>query len=131
MSVEERIFVQQRRVPPGDHRSPLPIGQILLRSGKLVEGDIPRVITAQRQGNCRFGDAACNLGLVTELDIQQALSNQLDYFHLEGSDSRLSPDLIVAHQPKSDYAEALRRVRTALMLTTFSEQSKALAIVSA
>ena len=115
-----------RKVTAGDTH----IGQLLLRAGKLTEGDIIRIVTEQHQRGTRFGDAAIRLGLVSDLDIQDALARQYQYPYSRPGESALSAALIAAHQPFGVQAEALRALRTQLMLRWFNDRSKVLAVVS-
>jgi protein-tyrosine kinase len=128
--VEHEITDHTRRfrnVTAGDTH----IGQLLLRAGKLTESDIIRVVTEQHQRELRFGDAAVHLGLVSDLDIQDALARQYQYPYSRSGESALSAALIAAHQPFGVQAEALRALRTQLVLRWFKDRSKVLAIVSA
>ena len=55
------------------------IGKLLQDAGRLKPQDMERVLKLQQEQNLRFGEAAQKLGLVTEADIQQALSQQFEY----------------------------------------------------
>jgi receptor protein-tyrosine kinase len=109
------------------------IGAILIDSGKLSVEDAERILTLQKHENLRFGDAAIKLGLVQPEDIQYALSLQFDYSYLPAGDYDLSRELVAAFVPFSREVEALRALRSQLMLRWFSAapQRKALAITSA
>jgi protein-tyrosine kinase len=108
------------------------IGQLLLDAGKIAPHDINRILSTQRQHAVRFGDAARLLGLVNEADVQHALSRQFQYSYSHSGDSELSAELLSMRQPFSVQAEALRGLRTQLLLRWFQqERDKALAIVSA
>lgn len=109
----------------------MPIGQLLVRAGKLREGDIKQIVALQRQRALRFGDAALTLGLVNEADVENALARQFEYAYVRGGESRLSPALIAAYQPFGPQAESLRALRTQLMLRWFRDRNKTLAIVAA
>lgn len=107
-----------------------PIGELLVASGKLAQADVRRVVFAQRQKSISFGQAAIEMGLITQTDVQSALSRQFDYPYVESSDSPLDRRLVAAFQPFGVQAEALRVLRTQLMLRWFGERSRVLAIVS-
>ena len=65
------------------------IGAILIDSGRLTPEAAARILEAQKAEGLRFGDAAIRLGLLTEEDIQQALSQQYSYpYLLPGDDKR-------------------------------------------
>jgi chain length determinant protein tyrosine kinase EpsG len=104
------------------------IGKLLQDAGKLKPQDMERVVKLQQERNLRFGEAALKLGLVSEADIQQALSHQFEYPYIPAAEASLSPELTAATTPYSKEAEALRSVRSELLLRWFKEGRKTLAI---
>jgi receptor protein-tyrosine kinase len=109
------------------------IGAILIDAGKLSVEDAERILALQKREDLRFGDAAVKLGLVRPEDIQYALSLQFDYSYLPPGNYDLSRELVAAFAPFSREVEALRGLRSQLMLRWFtaSPQRKTLAITSA
>lgn len=107
------------------------MGKLLQDAGKLKQQDMERVLKLQKEQNLRFGEAALKLGLVSEADIQQALSHQFEYPTIPAAEASLSPELTAATAPYSKEAEALRTVRSELMLRWFRDARKTLAIGSA
>jgi protein-tyrosine kinase len=107
-----------------------PIGRILIDMGKLRPRDADRVFKMHRELGMRFGEAARKLNLVKDADIQQALSVQFNYPHLNARQSVLGPELIAANAPFQAQAEALRDLRTQLLLHWANPERKVLAIVS-
>lgn len=107
------------------------MGKLLQEAGKLKPQDMERVLKLQQEQNLRFGEAAQKLGLVTEVDIQQALARQFEYPTISAADAGLSPELTAATMPFSREAEALRSVRAELMLRWFRDGRKTLAVGSA
>jgi protein-tyrosine kinase len=107
------------------------IGKVLLDLGKLTPDEAERVLRLQKQENIRFGEAALRLGFINDSDIRQALSVQFEYPYLQPNEGGFSPDLVAAYQPFSKQVEALRALRTQLILRWFSEGNKALAVVAA
>lgn len=107
------------------------IGKLLLDLGKITLEDAERIIRLQKVEGLRFGAAAQKLGMVTEADIRQALSLQFDYPYLQPNQGSFSKNLVAAYQPFSPQVEALRALRSQLILTWFNEGNKSLAIVSA
>ncbi|HTN94825.1 MAG TPA: chain length determinant protein tyrosine kinase EpsG [Gallionella sp.] len=107
------------------------IGSLLLDAGKITPEDAERVLRLQKIEGLRFGDAAKKLGLVTDEDIRQVLSMQFDYPYLQPGQGNFSPELVAAYQPFSAQVEALRALRSQLLLRWFSEGSKTLALVGA
>lgn len=108
------------------------IGAILIDSGKLALDDVERILHVQREHGQRFGDAAVGLGLLTLEDIQFALARQYDYPYLLAGQGEVSEELVAAYQPFSYQVEALRALRSQLMVRWFTgeEERKTLAIVS-
>ncbi len=104
------------------------IGRLLLDMGKLTPEGAERVLRLQKDRGMRFGDAALSLGLVTSEDIRQAVSMQFDYPYLQAGQGGYSPELVAAYQPFTPQVEALRALRTQLVLRWFAEQSSTIAI---
>jgi chain length determinant protein tyrosine kinase EpsG len=107
------------------------IGKLLQDAGKLKPKDLERVLKLQQEKKLRFGEAAKQLGLVTDADIQQALAHQFDYPTFSAAEAGLNPELTAATAPYSKEAEALRSVRAELMLRWFREGRKTLAVCEA
>lgn len=107
------------------------IGKLLQDAGKIKPKDMERVVKLQQEQNLRFGEAAQQLGLVTEADIRQALSHQFKYPTIPAAEASLSPELTAAIDPYSKTAEALRSVRSELLMRWFNDGRKTLAIGSA
>ena len=107
------------------------IGKLLQDAGKLKQQDMERVLKLQHEQNLRFGEAALKLGLVTQADIQHALSFQFEYPYLANDREGLGQELVAAIAPYGKEAEAFRSVRAQLLLGWFQEGRKALAIGSA
>ena len=124
-------------VVPATVRMGRTIGAILMDSGLLSARDAERVLIAQRQQKLRFGEAAIRLGLVSEADVQFALSRQFDYDYLRPNDGNtsvgntISEELVAAYQPFSPRVDELRAVRSQLMLRWLdkSEQRQMFAVV--
>ncbi|WP_153115691.1 chain length determinant protein tyrosine kinase EpsG [Rhodocyclus tenuis] len=108
------------------------IGAILIDAGRLTPENAERILRLQKEQGKRFGDAAIELGLLSEDDIRFALSSQFDYPYLSAGDSSLSAELVAAYKPHSASVEHLRALRSQLMLRWFDNElnHKALAIVS-
>jgi len=109
------------------------IGAILVDERRLTLAQADQILRLQKQDNIRFGEAALKLGLLSEDDIRHALSHQYGYPCLRAGQSRISHELIAAYQPQSAQVEALRALRSQLMLRWFAADnagSNALAVVS-
>lgn len=109
------------------------IGAILIDAGKLSVDGAERILALQKQEHLRFGDAAIKLGLAAAEDIQYALSQQFHYPYLPAGEDAIGRELIAAFAPFSREVEALRALRSQLMLRWFgaAPQRKALAVASA
>ena len=110
------------------------LGGILIDSGLLRPEDAERVLLVQKEHNLRFGDAAVRLGLLTEADIQYALSRQFAYAYLRkipGEKRPVSEEVVAAYEPFSPRVEELRAVRSQLMLRWFdkADQRQVLTVV--
>lgn len=95
------------------------IGHLLLEAGKLNQQDAMRVIEAQKEYGLRFGDAAVKIGLVTDEDVLQVVSQQFDYDYLTPSDDSVNSSIIAAFKPFGKEVEALRALRSQLSLRWF------------
>jgi chain length determinant protein tyrosine kinase EpsG len=107
------------------------IGRILRDMGKLKPADEARVFKLHREKSIRFGEAAYRLRLVTRADIQYALSVQFGLPYVYGAPGGLSDELVAAHDPFDPQLEALRDLRTQLLLHWFRPERRTLAVVSA
>jgi len=118
-----------RAVAPRDSS----IGAILIAEGRLTTADVLRVLKLQHEEGLRFGEAAKRLGLLSDADIDFALARQFDYPYLAKDGSKVAAEVIAAYNPFSQQVEALRAVRSQLMLRWFQNGPghRVLAIVSA
>ena len=110
------------------------LGAILVDSGQLTADEAERVLVYQRTHNLRFGEAAVRLGLISEAEVQFALSRQFAYAYLRkvpGESRGLSDEIVAAYQPFSARVEQLRAIRSQLMLRWFdkADQRQVLTIV--
>ena len=85
-----------------------PLGRLLAETGKISPEDAEKVAEFQKVHNLRFGEAALQLGLVSEDDIRYALARQFDYPYLAPGQNTFGADLITAYSPNSEAAEAFR-----------------------
>lgn len=100
------------------------IGAILIDSGVLSPDNAERILRLQKEKGLRFGDAAIELRLLTQEDIDQALSRQFDYPYLRKGQSDVSAELIAAYNPFDAQVEALRALRSQLMLRWFDVEAE-------
>lgn len=92
------------------------LGEILVSAGRLSADSVARVTARQRERGIPFGAAAIELGLVSEADVHAALSHQFAYPVLPVGDQGADPELIAAFDPSSARVEALRKLRSQLVL---------------
>ncbi|MBL8483431.1 MAG: chain length determinant protein tyrosine kinase EpsG [Rhodocyclaceae bacterium] len=109
------------------------IGALLVAAGSLTAQGAEAALRLQQQTGMRFGDAARALGLVSEAALQAALSRQFDYPCLQHGASPVSAEVVAAFDPHGAQVEALRALRTRLMLGWFDRQGgrRTLAVASA
>ncbi|HBZ06411.1 MULTISPECIES: chain length determinant protein tyrosine kinase EpsG [Massilia] len=105
------------------------IGMLLVEAGKIGAEDAERILLHQKLRSIRFGEAAIELGLVEAEDIRQVLAKQFQYPYLRTGESAFTDRLIAAYQPFSPEVEALRALRSQLMLRWFSASRRGLAVV--
>ena len=108
------------------------IGALLMDAGRITPEAAERILKLQKDKNLRFGEAAIELGLLSEDDIQHALSRQFEYPYLMPGDTNVSQDVVAAFKPFSPAVERLRALRSQLMLRCLGPDSenRSLAIVS-
>ncbi|WP_082151601.1 chain length determinant protein tyrosine kinase EpsG [Caenimonas sp. SL110] len=114
------------------HDAALPIGALLVKSSRLTEDNVQRILDYQKKSGLLFGESGVAMGLLTEDDVRAALALQFGQPYV-GSDSGLANELVAANDPASEAAEHLRVLRSQLMLRWFESDTRqaALAVVSA
>jgi len=86
------------------------IGKLLLETGKLSPENIDMILTEQRTHGLRFGEAAKQLKLIKQSDIDEVLASQFEFDsnHLKGKVSKV---VLPINQPFSKQAEKIRSLR--------------------
>jgi protein-tyrosine kinase len=109
------------------------IGTILVERGRLRTSDVDQIDQYATERGLRFGDAAVQLKLASQDDIDHALAQQFDYPILMREGPRgVAEDVVAAYNPQSQVAEQLRALRSQLTLRWRNAATrKALAITSA
>ncbi len=92
------------------------IGALLIDAGRLRPEDADRILRTQRERGLRFGEAAIALGLLTDDDIRFALARQYEHAVLPIGDPSIDAEVLAAFRPGHFTVEALRQVRTQLLL---------------
>jgi hypothetical protein len=70
------------------------LGEILAASQIITDLDIAAALEEQKRSGVRFGEALINLGIVTQEDIDWALSNQLDIPYVRLGKDSIDPDAV-------------------------------------
>jgi receptor protein-tyrosine kinase len=106
------------------------IGAILVQQGSLSPGDCDEIQRFATENGLRFGDAAQQLRLLTQQDIDLAIAHQYNYptVPLGGTDG-VDADVIAAYLPQSELVEPLRALRSQLGVR-WGEDHKVLAVTS-
>jgi chain length determinant protein tyrosine kinase EpsG len=105
------------------------IGRLLVAEGKLTLEDAEKVLRLQREKGLRFGQAARQLGLISEEDLRHALSTQFNYPYLREPDPAISQELTAAYRPFVPQVEQFRALRSDLMLRWFDQNRRCLAVI--
>ena len=109
------------------------IGTILVERGRLRTSDVDKIDQYATDRGLRFGDAAVQLKLATQDDVDLALAQQFDYpILMRGGAKGVADEVVAAYNPKSQVSEQLRALRSQLTLRWRNVANrKALAITSA
>ena len=114
-------------------RSDRLIGVILADEGKLTPGEIERVLELQKDIGVRFGEAAVQLGFISDNDVRFALAKQFDFPllvpNVDGKGIQPSKELVAAFAPFHPRTEELRALRTQLLIRWYNPQQGRNALV--
>lgn len=97
------------------------IGRILVETGKIKTVDVYPILRRQKKAGLRFGDAAVQLGLVTEDDLRHVIAQQFDYPCLPVDSVAVDAAVVAALRPHDPQAEALRSLRSQIALRWYVE----------
>jgi chain length determinant protein tyrosine kinase EpsG len=127
--IADRV-VKTREIPQDRGRA---IGAILIEQGRLNVEDVEEIQAFANLHGLRFGDAAIQLQLLSQLDIESAIALQYNYPVLaRGGESGVADDVIAGHQPQSEAVEPLRALRSQLILRWLNgTKRRVLAVTSA
>lgn len=107
-----------------------PIGEQFIRAGLLTPEQVQQVLNLQRKTQLRFGQAAIQLGFVSQQDVQAVLSRHFNYPTTLTEQDGPIRHLAIANAPFSPEAEAIRRIRSNLTVLFNEQASMAFAVVS-
>jgi len=108
------------------------IGDFIRRARQLTDAQIEEILSHQRQHGLRFGEAAIALKLASRDDVLWALSQQFHYPYAPGDGTSFNPELVAAVDPFNVQTEAIRGIRSQLMLGVMApdQPRRALAVLS-
>jgi protein-tyrosine kinase len=116
-------------------RSDRLIGVILAEDGKITPRQVDHVLDLQREVGIRFGEAAVQLGFITDNDVRFALAKQYDFPHLvadvDAKGIQPSTELVAAFAPFHPRTEELRALRTQLLIRWYNPEAGRNALVVA
>jgi protein-tyrosine kinase len=106
------------------------LGSILIEQGLLKAQDIDDIQRLAAANGLRFGEAALQLGLLTQRDVDVAIAQQFNYPTVpRGGKNGVADDVVAAYLPQSELIEPLRALRSQLSLR-WETDHKILAITS-
>ena len=107
------------------------MGDAYIKANKLTPFEVEMIVDLQKKFDIRFGDAAVRLGLLTEDDVADALNAQFNYAVFSAHDtSTISKTLDILHAPKSEAAEAIKRLRSELASRFAERETIVISILS-
>ncbi|MBB5204359.1 chain length determinant protein tyrosine kinase EpsG [Inhella inkyongensis] len=109
------------------------IGAIISDTRNLGADQVEAIVAYQRQHGVRFGAAAVALGYASADDVLHALAQQFHYPYAANEDQKGSPELVALNQPFGRQAEAIRAIRSQLLMRGLGAQQEdraALALIS-
>ena len=110
---------QTTALEPAKASSDMRLGQILAARGRMTAAQIQAVLDEQARTSGRFGEIAVKLGYVKPKDVEDALALQFGYTALEPASGQLPEKVVAAFNPALPFVEALRGLRSQLMMRWF------------
>lgn len=106
------------------------LGDILEKSGILTRTQVEEILRIQQEENLYFGEAALKLKYLSYEELNFALARQYGYEYLTPDNAVLSKELVAVYKPFSKQAEALRAIRSALIVNALDRGHKVMAVLS-
>jgi len=106
------------------------ISELLIQAGRLSPEELARIVALQGKEDILFGEAAVELGVLSEEDVRWALASQYSYPIPSTDDPSLSTDLILVHDQFTQRAETIRSIRSGLVLSGVGKIVRSLAVLS-
>lgn len=104
------------------------IGSILVEEGRMTNDGVEQVLQRQHEKGASFGQTACELGLVSNVDIDFALARQFTTPVASGNETPADPLRIVC-DPSAPTGMHLRMLRADLVTRWFSRGNRVLHVV--
>jgi protein-tyrosine kinase len=123
--------IKRTELPRHASNSKRAIGAILFEQGRLQPQDIETIQRHAAEHGIRFGDAAMQLNLVTQQEIEAALAHQFQHAVLARGIDGVADEVVAAYDPQNELVEPIRALRTQLMFSWLNNASRnVLAITS-
>lgn len=106
------------------------LGDIFESAGLMTREQVEDTLNLQEEENLYFGEAALKLKYINYDDLNFALARQYGYEYLAPDNNSLSKELVSVYRPFGRQAEALRAVRSALVVNALDKEHKTMAILS-
>jgi protein-tyrosine kinase len=107
------------------------IGAILVSQGRLSPSDVDAIQQFSNEHGVRFGDAALQLKLLTQDDIELAIAQQFNYPILSrGGENGVAGDVVAAYLPQSQIVETLRVLRSQLSLRWVKDPNRGILAIT-
>lgn len=109
---------------------PTHVAQYLIRYAGLGEEALQAIAELRAREELRFSEAALRLGLVTQADVDAALSASRNLDSERPARAQPDAQLVVAHDPFDPHSEQIRALRTSILLRQGEAATNVLAVVS-
>lgn len=108
------------------------MGDAYIKSNRLTREEVDEIVQLQNRLHIRFGEAAVRLGLLTDEEVKEVLDKQFNHASptAKGKASKISTSLAILHAPSSEAAEAVKRLRSEILVRIGEVDSIQIAIVS-
>ena len=107
------------------------IGAILVEQGRLTPAEVDQIQHYAGENRVRFGEAAMQLRLLTQGDIDLAIAQQFNYpILLRGGDRGVADDVIAGYAPQSEVVEPLRALRSQISLRWISDPDRKIVAIT-
>jgi protein-tyrosine kinase len=91
------------------------IGAILVEQGLLTPAEVGEILRFAVENSIRFGEAALQLRMLNQSDIDLAIAQQFNYpIIARGGENGVADDVPAAYMPQSEMIEPLRALRSEL-----------------